>query len=85
MKWLNKWLGERPKNSLQIKEEGVNMPQFAIIESDGTVEEGRFDNLDKAVGEATKMVKEDPETVVEVAQILKQISATIEVNVEDVK
>jgi archaellum component FlaF (FlaF/FlaG flagellin family) len=57
--------------------------KFAIIDSDGQIEETRHDTLEKAVEAATSDVSDNPDTEVEVVQIIKVVSSTLKVDVTD--
>lgn len=59
--------------------------QFVIIDSNDEVKGDVHKTLDEAVAEATKLVTDDPDTMVSVAQIVKTVTSTVEIDVEDVK
>jgi len=58
------------------------MPQFAVLTEDG-VDDKRYDSIDEAT-DAAKAAVEDPDTEVEIVQILRKVSSTLEITVEDV-
>ena len=59
--------------------------QFATIDTDGTISDERYLTLDKAVEAATKEVSDNPDTEVEVVQVIKKVSSELKVNVDDVQ
>jgi len=60
------------------------MPKFAIVDSDGTMDDDRYNTMQEAVDAACKEASENAEAEVEVIQILKTVSSTLKIDVEDV-
>lgn len=86
--WFVRWLKRLcwwNRKSLIIKEEGVIMAKFVILDDGGAVSEDSYASIDDAVKAAKEKVTEDPDTAVEVAQVIKTVTSSLEVTVEDVK
>jgi hypothetical protein len=60
------------------------MAKFAMIETDGTLGQERYETVEKAVEAATAIVTDSPDSEVEIVQVVKKVVSTLEVKVEDV-
>jgi len=59
------------------------MPKFAVVDLD--VGEERYDTLEAAVEAAKNTVKDEPDSTIDVVQIVKNVTSRLEVVVEDVE
>jgi hypothetical protein len=59
------------------------MPKFLLMDSEGETEE-TYDSLEKALEAADTKLQDDPNLEFDVAQVVKHVSAEVQVNVEDV-
>ena len=61
------------------------MPKFfAVLTDDGAGEE-RYDDLDGAVVAAKQLVTEEPDSEVEIVQVLKKVSSSLQIDIKDVE
>jgi hypothetical protein len=60
------------------------MAKFAVVETDGTIGEERYDTIEKAIEVATVDVTDSPDSEVEIVQIIKKVVSSLKVDVEDV-
>ena len=60
------------------------MAKFVITGVDGDLTGFMYDTLEDAVAAAKAIVKDEPDSDVEVMQVLKRVGSTLTVNVEDV-
>lgn len=59
------------------------MPKFAVVDLD--VGEDQYDTLEAAVEAAKNTVKDEPDSTIDVVQIVKNVTSRLEVVVEDVE
>ena len=60
------------------------MAKFAVAEPDGTLGKDRYDTLEAAVAAATEEVTDTPDSDVEIVQVVKRVSSSLDIKVEDV-
>lgn len=61
------------------------MAKFAVVEADGTLGEERYDTVEKAIDAATVDVTDSPDSEVEIVQVIKKVTSSLKIDVEDVK
>jgi hypothetical protein len=61
------------------------MAKFAVVEVDGSLGDERYDTVEKAIDAAMVDVTDNPDTEVEVVQVVKTVVSSIKVDVKDVE
>ena len=60
------------------------MPKFAVLSDDGAGEE-RYNDIEEAVAVARQVVTDEPDSEVEIVQVVKMVSSSLEIDVKDVE